>query len=66
MDFRIKELRDTNRMSQDELATRSGVSRAIISNLETGTRGNPTMETLSKIATALGVCVADLFSEETV
>lgn len=66
MAFKIKELRDERRMSQDELAQKSGISRVIISNLETGAANNPTVRTLDKIALALGVDVRDLFFDESV
>lgn len=54
MQYRIKEFRKELNMSQDELARKSGVSRTIISGLESGTISVTTTETLLKIAGCLG------------
>ena len=62
MAFKIKEIRTEKGVSQEELAEKSGVSRVIISGLETGERKNTTVKTLSDIAAALGVKVCDIFS----
>ena len=62
MAFKIKEIRTEKGVSQEELAEKSGVSRVIISGLETGERKNTTVKTLSDIAAALGVNVCDIFS----
>lgn len=64
MIFRIKEIREKKKMSQEELAIKSGVSRAIISNLESGTFINTTALTIIKIAKALEVKVSDIFFDE--
>ncbi|GAB3977712.1 hypothetical protein GCM10029978_068230 [Actinoallomurus acanthiterrae] len=50
---RIRELRRRRGMSQEELAEASGLSVAVIRKIEQG--GNVRMETLHKIARALGV-----------
>ena len=57
-------IRDEIKMSQDELAKKSGVSRTIISGLESGTLTTTTTDTLLKIAKALNRKVADIFFEE--
>ena len=62
MAFRIKEVRTQKGISQEELSAKSGVSRMVISGLETGERKNTTVKTLSDIAAALGVRVSDIFS----
>lgn len=59
--YRIKEYRDELKMSQEELARKSGVSRTIISGLETGTISVTTTKTLLAIAEALGKNVSDIF-----
>jgi transcriptional regulator with XRE-family HTH domain len=52
-------LREARRMSQAELARRSGVSRQGLGHLEAGTR-EPSWETVQRLAAALGVGYADL------
>lgn len=61
MGYRIKELRDQARLTQEELAKKSGVSRAIISSLESGRETSTTMKTLSKLARALNTSLDQLF-----
>ena len=63
MQFRIKELRKANRMSQEELSEKSGVSRTIVSFLENGNETDTKVGTLLKIAEALEVPLAALFSD---
>lgn len=41
------------RLTQKELAERSGVAQAVIARIESG-KGNPTMETLERIVKVLG------------
>ena len=63
-DVRVPRLRDhrLNRaMSQDELASKSGVSRSRIIKLEAGGQAWP--KTVGKLARALRVSVADLREE---
>ncbi len=61
MEYRIRETRKSLKMSQEELARKSNVSRTIISGLENGTITVTTTDTLSKIAMALGKKVGDIF-----
>jgi len=61
MEYRIKELREKSGLSQEELATKSGVSRATISNLENGSSRATSTKTLNKIAQALGTTVDHIF-----
>ena len=61
MEYKIKEKRTEKSMSQTELAEQSGVSRAIISKLESGEEVVTTTDTLMKIANALGCPVTDIF-----
>ena len=61
MGFRIGECRKEQGMSQQELAERSGVSRSIVSGLESGRITVTSTGTLLKIANALGVDVSDIF-----
>jgi transcriptional regulator with XRE-family HTH domain len=59
---RVRELRTARGYSLDELATRSGVSRSMISLIERG-ESSPTAVVLDKIATGLGVTLATLFDD---
>lgn len=61
MGFRIKELREKKRMSQEELAEKANVSRTTISQLENDATKTTTTSTLNKIADALGVKMESLF-----
>lgn len=61
MGFKIKELREAMRMTQEELAQKSGVSRQTISSIETGKYENVLVGTLAAIATALGTTVDKIF-----
>ena len=59
--FKIKEYRRELGMSQEELSQKSGVSRTIISGLESGTISVTSTKTLVAIADALGKDVHDIF-----
>src|SRR3989344_4096550 len=56
--------RKTKGYTQADLAKHSGLHRSFISGIEAGGR-NVTLETISKIASALSVPIADLFSSAT-
>lgn len=62
MGEKIRELREKKRMSQEELAKRSGISRQTISSLETGKVDSVTTGTIEAIAKALEVSVSIFFS----
>lgn len=62
MEYIGKEIREGKRMTQNELAEKSGVSRSIICGLETGRTKTTTTKTLFKIAAVLNVSINDLFS----
>lgn len=59
--FRITlaEVRKAHGLTQQTLAERSGVARVTIARLETG-KSSPMLQTLEKLAKALGVAVADI------
>lgn len=59
---RVRQLRESRRLTQDEFARKSGISVSFASLLERGGR-SPSYETLLKIAEALEVQVADLFRD---
>ena len=53
MKNKVKEYREKDKMTQNELAEKSGVSRNTISAIETGSNTNVTYEVMDKIAKAL-------------
>jgi transcriptional regulator with XRE-family HTH domain len=57
---RVRELRATQALSLDALATKSGVSRSMISLIERG-KSSPTAVVLEKLAAGLGVTLPSLF-----
>ena len=57
---RVRELRAARGLSLDALATRSGVSRSMISVIERG-ESSPTAVVLEKLSVGLGVPLASLF-----
>lgn len=63
MGYKIKEIREELKMSQEELAKKSNVSRTTISGLESGAVKVTTTGTLLKIANALGKKVTEIFLE---
>ena len=58
-------LRRENHITQTELASKCGVTQANISNLEKGT-SKPTIDTLKKIADALGMRLVVKFIDQEV
>lgn len=56
----VKKLREKQGLSREKLARMADVSNNTIFNIEAGTQDNPTIDTLRKIATALGVGVDNL------
>lgn len=63
MKIYIEKVRLEKGLSLSELSRMSGVAKSHISNIESGEK-YPTLPTLCKIAKALGVPAADLFSCE--
>ncbi len=55
----MKRIREEKKMSQGDIFRATKIERAYISNLEAG-KQNPTLETIEKIAQALGVEVSEL------
>ncbi|HZS85336.1 MAG TPA: XRE family transcriptional regulator [Stellaceae bacterium] len=60
---RVKRLRARHRLTLDELARRSGVSRSMISLIERA-ESSATTAVLDKLAASLGVTLASLFATE--
>ena len=63
MGARIRALRRSRRLTLDDLAAASGVSRSMISEIERGGRA-PTVLVLDRVATALGSSIARLTQDE--
>lgn len=59
----IRKLRQKKGISQDRLSKEADLALNTIVKIETGENPNPTVETLEKIAKALGVTIADLFKD---
>lgn len=64
MDFgkKLKELRERQNLTMNELARRSGVSQSAISYIEAGR--TPSIEHLSALCKTLGLTLKDFFSDE--
>lgn len=59
----IRKLREKNGLSQEKLARLADVSNNTIVNIEAGKQKNPTIDTIRKIAKALGVSLEELLKE---
>lgn len=57
---KIKKYRKKLDISQDTLSKKAGLAFHTIAKIETGATPNPTIDTVKKIADALGVGVEDL------
>lgn len=57
----IRKLRQKKGISQDRLSKEADLALNTIVKIETGESPNPTVETVEKIAKALGVSVGELF-----
>ena len=64
MGYRVKEVREEKRMTQEELAMKSGVSRTTIVAIESGEAKDVLVSTLLKLADALGSTVNDIFFDK--
>ena len=59
----IKQLRESRKLTQAELADRIGVSSKTVSKWETA-KGLPDISLLQPLAEALGICVIELMNGE--
>lgn len=64
--YKIREFRKKAGLTQVELATIAGVSRTVISGLESGTTTVTSTSTLLKLAKALNVTIDELFFKDVV
>lgn len=54
-EFTVREARKRKNMRQDDLAKASGLDQTTISDLETGRNVNPRLDTIRRLAKALGI-----------
>lgn len=59
---RLKELRDKNKFTQEDLADKVGVDRSYMGFLERGEK-NPTLKNLVRIADAFNITLSELFKK---
>src|SRR5690349_809632 len=60
---KLRELRDAAELSQAALGAKVGMTRDVIARLETSLAANPTLDTIRKLAEALGCEPADLIAD---
>jgi transcriptional regulator with XRE-family HTH domain len=58
--FRLRRLREARRMSLDKLAVASGVSKSMLSKIETGARDSLTLDRAAEICNALDISLDQL------
>jgi len=56
----IKKLREVKGLSQEKLARLADVANNTLIKMESGENQNPTLDTLKKVAKALGVSIEEL------
>lgn len=59
--FLIKEIRKEKKITQEELAKKSGISRSYIAELESSIKANPSFETIYRISQCLEVEISKIF-----
>lgn len=66
MGYRLKEVREEQKMTQEELERKSGVSRQTISAIENNRCGQVMSGTLIALASALGTTIDKIFFHDAV
>ena len=66
MGYRVKEIREQKKMTQEELEQKSGISRQTISAIENNRAENVMVGTLKALAGALETTSDNLFVDEAV
>lgn len=59
----IRRIRKEKKLTMQEVADRAGVSVGYICHMENGTRSNPSIEIMERIAIALGKSISEIFFE---
>lgn len=57
---KLRKLREARGLTQAELAERAGLHRVYLTQVEGGVKTNPSLDTLQRLAKALGVPVREL------
>ncbi|WP_142415460.1 helix-turn-helix domain-containing protein [Hathewaya massiliensis] len=60
---KIKEYRKLSKLTQEQLAKIAGISASYLQQLELEQKGNPSIETLTKIAKALNIPISKIMGE---
>ena len=60
---KIRAARISQRLTQQQLSDKSGLSQSYINELENGRKVNPSIVVLDKLASGLNITVADLIEE---
>lgn len=55
----LRDMRLKRKITQQELAVRSGIPQGVISDIESGATRNPRFDTVVKLANALGMSISD-------
>jgi len=56
----IKELRKKHQLSQEQLAQKAGITYSTLIKIESGSNKNPTLETLTKLASVFKISIDKL------
>lgn len=56
----IKKLRKRHHLSQEQLAQKAGITYSTLIKIESGSNKNPTLETLTKLATVFKIKIDEL------
>lgn len=62
--FKIKQLREKAGVTQEQLASRVGISRIYLCQLENGQKLNPSIALLKRIAQALDTTITELIVDD--
>jgi len=60
LSLNIKKLRKKYHLSQEQLAQKAGITYSTLIKIESGNNKNPTLETLTKLATVFKIKIDEL------
>lgn len=61
---KMKGIRKKKKITLAEISKKTGISVGYLSHLENGTRNNPSIEIMNKVADALELSVTEVFFED--